>query len=158
MLGLLLVAAVLVSLMGAFGPARTLDKLPWYTAPQGLKLLADLGPEGRRSYLRNECLDLAFLLVYSVFAFIATGWIWEARLSAPAVRRGQYLSLLLGVIDLAETSLVISTLAGYPEGLAAKISWLCLATPAKWFAASVLILSALGGAAFNFRKPRPEAD
>lgn len=151
----MLAAAALVALMGGFGPARTLDKLPWYTATEGLDLLSDLGPEGRLRYMRNESLDLGFLLVYSVFAFIATGWIWEGRLSAPAVRRGQYLSLLPGVIDLTETSLVISTLAGYPGGVPAKISWLCFATPAKWFAALLLIASALCGAALNFLRPKP---
>lgn len=154
LLGLLLVGAALISLMGAFGPARTLDKLPWYTAPEALKLLQDLGPEGRLRYLRNEWIDLAFLLVYSAFAFIATGWIWEGRLSAPAVRRAQYLSLLPGVFDLAETSLVIAALSSYPAGLTAKIGWLCLATPAKWLAASALVVSALCGAALGFWRPR----
>ncbi|MDD5303181.1 MAG: hypothetical protein PHS14_08730 [Elusimicrobia bacterium] len=154
LLGLALAAAALGALMGVVGPARSLDKLPWYTATEAVKLLADLGPEGRGRYLRNECLDLVFLLVYSAFAFIATGRLWEGRLSAPAVRGGQYLSLLPGALDLAETSLVISALAGYPGGLTAKIGWLCLATPAKWLAASLLILSALCGAALSLRGPR----
>ena len=120
-----------------------------------MNLLSDLGPEGRLRYLRNECLDLGFLFVYSVFAFIATGWIWEGRLSAQGVRRGQYLSLLPGLVDLTETSLVISALRGYPSGLPAKITWLCLATPAKWLAAAVLVASALGGTALNYLGPKP---
>lgn len=157
LLGLLLLAVALVALMGAVGPARTLDKLPWYTAEEGLKLLADLGAEGRLRYLRNEWLDLGFLFAYSAFAFIATGWIWEGRLGAPAVRRGQYLALLPGVFDLVETSLVISALSGYPEGLTAKMSGLCLATPAKWLAAALLIVSALCGAALNVWKPKPSS-
>jgi hypothetical protein len=152
LLVLLAIAAAIVVLMGVVGPSRTLDKLPWYTAEAGLKLLSELGPEGRLRYLRNEFLDLLFLLAYSVLAFIATGWLWDDRLSAPALRRAQCLALIPGAIDLAETSLVISALIGYPDRLSAKIGWLCLATPAKWLAAAILVFTSVCGAALKLRK------
>lgn len=153
-LGLVLAAAALAAVMGSIGPAKSLDRLPWYTAPQALKLLADLGPEGRARYFRNECVDLVFLCAYSALACVATGWIWERRLSPAAVRRAQLLSLLPGLFDLAETALVLSALSGYPDGLAAKIGWLCLFTPAKWLAAAALLASALCGAALNAARPK----
>lgn len=151
LLGLLLVAAALAAVMGKIGPAQSLDRLPWYTAPKALTLLADLGPEGRARYVRNECVDLVFLCVYSAFAYVATGWIWEGRLSPPAVRRAQRLSLLPGLFDLAETTLVLSALSGSPDNLTAKVGWLCLLTPAKWLAAAALVAFALCGAALNLR-------
>lgn len=147
LLGLFLLAAALAAAMDVVGPSRTLDKLPWYTAEQAAALLSDLGPEGRRRYLRNELLDLGFLAVYSAFAFLATGALWERRLSGRALRRAQGLSLLPGLLDLAETSLVLSALTGGPASLPAKIGWLCLLTPAKWLSGAVLAASALAGAA-----------
>lgn len=147
LLGLFLLAAALGAAMSVVGPSRTLDKLPWYTAEEAMTLLSDLGPEGQRRYLRNELLDLGFLAAYSAFAFLAAGLLWESRLSPTALRRAQGLSLLPGLFDLAETTLVLSALAGEPSRLPAKVGWLCLLTPAKWLAGAVLTVFALAGAA-----------
>lgn len=152
---LLLLAAAIGAAMVRVAPPRTLDRLPWYTAREAAGLLEDLGPDGRRRYAANERLDLGFLAVYSAFAFLATGLLWEGRLSEPAVRRARRLALLPGLVDLAETSLVLSALAGYPESLPAKIGWLCLLTPAKWLSAAILAASALAGAALRFVRPLP---
>lgn len=150
---LFLLAAVLGAAMVRVAPPRTLDRLPWYTAREAGELLADLGPDGRRRYAANERLDLGFLAVYSAFAFLATGLLWEGRLSGPAIRRARRLALVPGLFDLAETSLVLSALAGWPESLPAKLGWLCLLTPAKWLSAAVLAASALAGAALRFGRP-----
>lgn len=78
-----------------------------------------------------------------------------AAMVRPALRRARRLALLPGLFDLAETSLVLSALAGYPESLPAKIGWLCLLTPAKWLAAAALAASALAGAALRVGRPSP---
>jgi hypothetical protein len=154
LLGLVLAAAGILALMRFFGPAKSLDRLPWYTAAEASSLLESLGPEGRARYLRNEWLDMGFVLIYSAFAVIAMGRVWERRLSARAVRLGQGLCLLPGLFDFAENSLVISALSRYPAGLDARISWLCLATPAKWLAVAAMIAAILAGAALDVLSPR----
>lgn len=147
LLALAALAACILAAMAAVGPAHTLDKLFWYTAEDATALLSGLGPDGQARYLRNELLDLAFIAVYSAFAFLAAGPLWGSRLSPRALRAVRGLVLLPGLLDLVETTLVISALTGAPEALPAKVRWLCAATPAKWSAAAVLLVCALAGAA-----------
>lgn len=122
---LFLVLAALVAAMTFVGPGETLDKKLWYSAATAEGLLEALGPAGRVRYLHNELLDLVFLLVYSLFAYIA-------------LRRWRLLAFLPGVFDLAETSLVIRVLSDYPADLSRRLSWLCFLTPAKWCGAALL--------------------
>lgn len=143
---LALAAAGLLAAMAAVGPPRSLDRLLWYTPDEALALLSALGPEGQARYLRNELIDLAFLCVYSAFAFIAAAPLWERALRPGGLRLARGLCLLPGALDLAETSLVISALTGDPAALPAKLRWLCVATPAKWAAAAALAVFAAAGA------------
>lgn len=140
-------AAVILAAMAAVGPAASLDRLPWYSVDEALALLSALGPDGRARYLRNELLDLAFIAVYSAFSYLAAGALWEAALPSRALRLARALTLLPGLLDLAETTLVLSALTGDPAALPAKAAWLRLATPAKWAAAAALAIFAAAGAA-----------
>lgn len=144
---LALAAAVLLAAMAAVGPAFSLDRMLWYTEDEARALLSALGPDGQARYLRNELLDLAFIGVYGAFSRLAVGALWGGVLNGRALRLAQGLALAPAALDLAETSLVISALTGPTASLSAKLSILCLATPAKWAAAAALLLFALAGAA-----------
>ena len=151
---LFLILAALAVAMTRIGPAETLDKKFRYSAAAAARLLEDLGGEGRARYLRSERLDLAFLLVYTAFAYLAMGAIWEEKTSAQALRRWRAVAFLPGLFDLAETSLVLRTLSDYPGDLSRRLAWLCWLTPAKWSAAAVLAALALYGAVSSGPKNR----
>lgn len=139
-------AAVILAAMASVGPAFSLDRLPWYTADEAMALLSALGPDGQARYLRNEVLDLGFIAVYSAFAFLATGALWEGTIPPRGLRAARALALLPGLLDLVETSLVISVLTGDPGAVPGKVAWLVRATPAKWASAAALVAFALAGA------------
>lgn len=140
-------AVAALAAMRAVGPPLSLDRMPWYTADEAMALLSALGPDGQARYLRNELLDLLFIAAYSAFAFLATDALWESVLPPRGLRAARAFSLLTGLLDLAETSLVISVLAGDPASIPAKLRWLCPATPAKWASAAALLVFTLAGAA-----------
>lgn len=123
---------------------ESFDTSFFYTPAQAFDRAAAQSAEGRFAYIAARwSFDLAFPLVYGLFA--VAGWAFGLERLGPAcaARRPLALFALLGTLfDLAENTAATVIMASVPSrplgwGIAAS-----LATPAKW----ICVVIAMGGA------------
>jgi hypothetical protein len=134
---LLVLTVVIEAILVVMPPVglSMLDARLYYRADEAMAFIAELGPRGRSDYFFHECIDLGFIVVYTLLLrALAQRW----RL------RGRVVRLLVfapGAADLLETAGILSLLRIYPSGprlLAGSIGYFTLL---KWVGLLAVIIT-----------------
>jgi hypothetical protein len=143
---LVILVGLLVALVATLSwlkPAGALlDGRLYYTGPEALTFIAELGAAGRRVYFWHECIDLAFSVTYSLLLRELAVW---CRL------KGAW-ALLPGSLDLLENFGIFALLSAFPAAPRSLASALGYVTLFKWLAASAWLL-ALAWSRWRFKRP-----
>jgi hypothetical protein len=130
----LLVAGLLVLVcMRVYGPRETLDSKFFYDGEVAERVLYGVPLVERQRYFVCELLDLVYIGVYSSLLFLSFGKF------SMSLRARSFWALAPGVVDLAETVLILWALRGFVP--VETLSWFGFVTALKWLLAGVSIFS-----------------
>lgn len=135
------------ALLLVMAPGRSsLDARLYYGAAEALGFLSGLGPRGRSEYLLHECIDVGFIVIYTLFLRELTGH-WRLRKGV--------LGLLIfapGSADLLETTGILALLSLYPASPSPLAAAVGCCTSLKWTSFAVVSIAVLIG--LLRRRPR----
>lgn len=140
---LLLVALFGTILVLLSGELATLDARVVYPAASVPEILAAMGEAGRAEYRLVALLDCGFLVVYG---WLLVTWVRFLKLRHGLPKRlPAALALVPSLFDAIETASVLRLLSRFPED-DPTFAWAAsLATPLKWFAFAVVVITLVVG-------------
>jgi hypothetical protein len=129
----------IVRLTRESGGIGMLDMKFGYSQSQVIRMMENLGAEGRQLYIRILCIDFLFL---TVFMLLLSALITVLLRAAAIDARWQTLNLLpiiRSVFDLLENVLLTIILIRFPYNSEALIRAACMMTILKWLAFFAMI-------------------
>jgi hypothetical protein len=129
----------IVRLTRESGGIGMLDMKFGYSQSQVIRMMENLGAEGRQLYIRILCIDFLFL---TVFMLLLSALITVLLRAAAIDARWQTLNLLpiiRSVFDLLENVLLTIILIRFPYNSEALIRAACMMTILKWLAFIAMI-------------------
>jgi hypothetical protein len=111
-----------------------LDMRLHYGAAEALAFLEELGPAGRTEYFVHECIDLVFIVAYTVL-------LWHLAVRWRLPRSAKVLLFAPGAADSVETAGILVLLAMAPPRSRLVAVVIGYATTCKWLALLAVVLT-----------------